>query len=193
MSRRLQVLSPKQEAQMMIEEIIIQFRDILQMGNQRFSIEGNWTANNQRIQITEIDLYSDTEIGDFRAAVFRELFSSLAGNLREYLFNLNEYLEEFRLKLMHWKDSNQWLLLQDFDTDEPFSNMEDILMRFVHYTRNSREIRYSVFQQNFHDPFIAQIHNLETLLDIEVRHHLRPQLQNAVMPSNRLAYGLYGL
>ena len=85
----------------MIEEIIIQFRDILQMGNQRFSIEGNWTANNQRIQITEIDLYSDTEIGDFRAAVFRELFSSLAGNLRDMLYGLNN-------ALIHWQDSNAW-------------------------------------------------------------------------------------
>ena len=189
MSRHLQVFGPKKEAERMLRELNNQFFQIVQTVDNMFSSQGDWHASNQGIH--RVSSRGDTAIHGYRTA--GENLREKLENLREYLFNLNEYLEEFRLKLMHWKDSNQWLLLQDFDTDEPFSNMEDILNRFFTYTRNIREIRYSVFQQNFHDPFIAQIHNLETLLDIEVRHHFRPQLQNAVMPSNRLAYGLYGL
>ena len=57
----------------------------------------------------------------------------------------------------------------------------------------NQRIQYSVFHETFENPFIVEIEDLQRLLDIEVRHHFRPQLQNAVMPSNRLAYGLYGL
>ena len=184
MSRHLQVLSPQKQAQIMIEEIQNQFLEFLDMAHQRFSIAGNWTANNQGIQ------RSNTEIHDFRAAVFIQLFSVLAQNLRDRLYALHN-------ALLHWRDSNEWPLLQslrqrDLNPNQHVRNMLRILLDFSRYTQNQR-IQYSVFHETFENPFIVEIEDLQRLLDIEVRHHFRPQLQNAVMPSNRLAYGLYGL